>query len=93
VRVIADNSGAEGAVVLAGVSSGKGNHGYDAATDTFGDMIELGIIDPAKVTRAAVENAVSVGGMILTTESLVTDKKEDSPAMPAMPPGAPGMDF
>ena len=93
VRVIAQNSGAEGAVVLAGVSSGKGNHGYDAATDTFGDMIELGIIDPAKVTRAAVENAVSVGGMILTTESLVTDKKEDSPAMPAMPPGAPGMDF
>ena len=93
VRVIAQNSGAEGAVVLAGVSSGKGNYGYDAATDTFGDMIELGIIDPAKVTRAAVENAVSVGGMILTTESLVTDKKEDSPAMPAMPPGAPGMDF
>ena len=93
VRVIAQNSGAEGAVVLAGVSSGKGNYGYDAATDTFGDMIELGIIDPAKVTRAAVENAVSVGGMILTTESLVTDKKEDSPPLPAMPPGAPGMDF
>ncbi|MEG3582057.1 MAG: chaperonin GroEL [Chloroflexota bacterium] len=93
VRVIANNSGAEGAVVLAGVSSGKGNHGYDAATDTFGDMIELGIIDPAKVTRAAVENAVSVGGMILTTESLMTDKKEDSPPPPAMPPGAPGMDF
>ena len=93
VRVIANNSGAEGAVVLAGVSSGKGNHGYDAATDTYGDMIELGIIDPAKVTRAAVENAVSVGGMILTTESLMTDKKEDSPPPPAMPPGAPGMDF
>ena len=75
IRVIAD-SGAEGAVVLSGVLEGTGNHGYDAASDTFGDMLKLGIIDPAKVTSAAVENAISVGGMILTTESMMTDIQE-----------------
>ena len=91
VRVIADNSGAEGAVVLSGVLEGTGNHGYDAATDKFGDMLKMGIIDPAKVTRAAVENAISVGGMILTTESMMTDIKEPAgPAAPPMPGG--GMD-
>ena len=91
VRVIADNSGAEGAVVLAGVLKGTGNHGYDAASDEFGDMLKMGIIDPAKVTRAAVENAVSVGGMILTTESMMTDIQE--PSVPAPPmPGGGGMD-
>ncbi len=92
VRIIANNSGAEGAVVLQRVASHKGNYGYDALTEKYGDMLELGIIDPAKVTRAAVENAVSVAGMILTTESLITDKKEENaPAMPPMPPG--GMDY
>ena len=91
VRVIADNSGAEGAVVLSGVLDGTGNHGYDAATDKFGDMLKMGIIDPAKVTRAAVENAISVGGMILTTESMMTDIQEPAgPAAPPMPGG--GMD-
>ena len=90
IRVIADNSGAEGAVVLSGVLEGTGNHGYDAATDTYGDMLKLGIIDPAKVTRAAVENAISVGGMILTTESMMTDIQE--PAAPAGPPMPGGMD-
>ena len=90
IRVIADNSGAEGAVGLSGVLEGTGNHGYDAASDTFGDMLKLGIIDPAKVTRAAVENAISVGGMILTTESMMTDIQE--PAAPAAPPMPGGMD-
>ena len=91
IRVIADNSGAEGAVVLSGVLKGTGNHGYDAATDEFGDMLKMGIIDPAKVTRAAVENAISVGGMILTTESMMTDIQEPaSPSAPPMPGG--GMD-
>ena len=93
IRVIADNSGAEGAVILSQVSGKKGNYGYDAQAEEFGDMFELGIIDPAKVTRAAVENAVSVAGMILTTESLITDKPEATPAMPPMPPGGGGMDF
>ena len=91
IRVIANNSGSEGAVILDEIKKGKGNHGYDADTDQFGDMVTLGIIDPAKVTRAAVENAVSVAGMILTTESLITDKKEDSPA-PAPPMPGGGMD-
>jgi len=91
IRVIADNSGAEGPVILARVAEESGNFGYDAQIEKFGDMFELGIIDPAKVTRAAVENAVSVAGMILTTESLITDKPEPMPAMPAGPPG--GMDF
>ena len=92
IRVIADNSGAEGAVVLSGVLEGTGNHGYDAASDTFGDMLKLGIIDPAKVTRAAVENAISVGGMILTTESMMTDIQEPTaPAAPPMPGGMDGM--
>ena len=91
VRVMADNSGAEGAVVLSGVLEGTGNHGYDAATDKFGDMLKMGIIDPAKVTRAAVENAISVGGLILTTESMMTDIQEPAgPAAPPMPGG--GMD-
>jgi chaperonin GroEL len=95
IRVIASNSGQEGAVVLAKVASGKGTYGYDAQNDKWGDMIEMGIIDPAKVTRAAVENAVSVAGMILTTESLITDKREPEKGM-GMPGGGPpggGMDF
>ena len=92
IRVIANNSGAEGAVILDAIKNSKGTHGYDALKNEFGDMLALGIIDPAKVTRAAVENAVSVAGMILTTESLITDKKEDTPAsMPPMPGGGGGM--
>ena len=93
IRVIAANSGAEGAVILNKVSEEGGNYGYDAQAEKFGDMFELGIIDPAKVTRAAVENAVSVAGMILTTESLITDQPVPESAMPGgMPPGG-GMDF
>ena len=93
IRIIADNSGAEGPVVLDNVGSKRGSYGYDAQAENYGDMLEFGIIDPAKVTRAAVENAVSVAGMILTTESLITDIKEDAASMPGMPPGGGGMDF
>jgi chaperonin GroEL len=92
IRVIAANSGAEGAVVLDAVGKGKGNFGYDALEDKYGDMLEFGIIDPAKVTRAAVENAVSVAGMILTTESLITEMPQPEPPMPGGMPGG-GMDF
>ena len=92
IRIIAENSGAEGAVVLDNVGKGKGNYGFDAMAEKYGDMLELGIIDPAKVTRAAVENAVSVAGMILTTESLITEKPQPEPAMPGGMPGG-GMDF
>ncbi|MDA1258202.1 MAG: chaperonin GroEL, partial [Chloroflexi bacterium] len=94
IRVIAENSGAEGAVVLDNVGKHEGNYGYDALAEKYGDMLAMGIVDPAKVTRAAVENAVSVAGMILTTESLITDRPEPAGAgMPGgMPPGG-GMDF
>ena len=93
IRVIAANSGFEGAVILEKVSdSKKKNFGFDAGKGEFGDMLEMGIIDPAKVTRAAVENAVSVAGMILTTEALITEQPEDAAAAPPMPPGG-GMDF
>jgi chaperonin GroEL len=92
IRVIAANSGFEGAVILEKVSeSKKKNFGFDAGKGAFGDMLEMGIIDPAKVTRAAVENAVSVAGMILTTEALITEQEDKNPP-PGMPPGG-GMDF
>ena len=86
IRLIAENSGAEGAVVLDAIQNGKGDYGYDAESDVYGSMLQLGIIDPAKVTRAAVENAISVAGMILTTESLVSDIPQKQSAMPGMPP-------
>ena len=71
-------------------SDGGSNIGYDVITGQYGDMIKLGITDPVKVTRSAVENAASIAGMILTTEALITDIPEKSPA-PAMPQG--GMDY
>ena len=88
IKIIAANSGYEGAVILAKVTdSEEKNFGYDAHLGEYGDMVEMGIVDPAKVTRAAVENAVSVAGMILTTEALISEKDEPMPAMPAGPPG------
>ena len=83
---IAANAGVEGAVILDKVSKSKSaNFGYDAAHDTFGDMIENGIVDPTKVCRSALENAASVSSMVLTTESLVADKPEPPAAAPAAP--------
>jgi chaperonin GroEL len=96
IKIIANNSGFEGAVILADVEKNKGNYGFDAMSGKYGDMVALGISDPAKVTRSAVENAVSVAGMILTTEALITDQPEkDKPGMPAGAGGPPGggMDF
>ena len=88
IRIIAANSGYEGAVILAKVSDSKEkNFGFDAHKGEYGDMLTMGIVDPAKVTRAAVENAVSVAGMILTTEALISEKEEPMPAMPGGPPG------
>ncbi len=87
IKVIAANSGYEGAVILAKVSENdEKNFGFDAHKGEYGDMVTMGIVDPAKVTRAAVENAVSVAGMILTTEALISEQEE---AMPAMPAGGP----
>ena len=88
---IAANAGIEGAVIADKIAgSGKKNFGYDAYTETFVDMLAAGIIDPAKVTRSALQNAASVASMVLTTESLVADIKEPAPAAPA-DPGMGGM--
>ena len=92
LRTIVANAGGEGSVVVAKVLEGPENFGYDAKTNTYGDMQEKGIIDPKKVTRIALENAASVAGMILTTECALVDIKEDAPpAMPPMGGGMPGM--
>lgn len=85
IRQIADNAGVEGAVVLSEVKKMKTGEGYNAADGTYGDMIKMGIIDPAKVTRSALQNAASIASLILTTEAVVTDKPEEKPAA-AMPP-------
>ena len=86
IRQIAVNAGLEGAVIYDKVAGNKSvNFGYDAANDTYGDMIELGIVDPTKVCRSALENAASVASMVLTTESLVADIPETNPPMPAAP--------
>ncbi len=88
LRQIAANAGVEGAVVVQKVSEGKGDFGYNARTDTYENLLAAGVIDPAKVTRVALENAASIAGMFLTTECVIADKKEDNPA--PMPAGGMG---
>ena len=86
IMQIAFNAGLEGAVILNNVANSKKvNYGYDAAGDKYGDMVEMGIVDPTKVCRSALENAASVAAMVLTTESLVADIPEKNPPMPAAP--------
>jgi len=86
VRQIAANAGLEGSVIIHNIlANGKVGYGFDAQNEKYGDMIGFGIVDPAKVTRSALQNAASVAGMVLTTESLVADIKEEAP--PMMPPG------
>jgi chaperonin GroEL len=83
LRYIASNAGAEGSIVVQRVRDLKTNEGYDASSDTYGDMLEKGIIDPTKVTRSALQNAASIAGLLMTTEALVTELPEkDAPAMP-----------
>ena len=91
LRQICKNAGVEGAVVVNKVREGEGNFGYNAKNDTYGDLREAGVVDPAKVTRVALENAASVAGMFLTTECVICDKKEDTPEMPMGAPGMGGM--
>lgn len=86
-RQIVDNAGLEAPVIVNKIMEGDVNYGFDARKEEFGDMIKFGIIDPTLVTRTAVENAASVAGLLLTTESVVSEKKEDNPPAPAMPPG------
>ena len=99
LRQIVTNAGEEASVILANVREGKGSYGFNAANGEYGDMIEMGILDPAKVTRTALQAAGSVAGMMITTEAMVTDKPKDEGAAPAMPDmggmggmgGMPGM--
>ena len=94
LRQIAINAGKEGSVIVNTVKESKGTMGYNARTETMEDMIQAGVIDPTKVARVAIENAASIAGMLLTTECVLTEIKEETPAMPAgggMPGGMPGM--
>ena len=91
IKIIAENTGVSGEVVLEASLKTTGNIGYDAEAGEYVDLIEKGILDPAKVTRAAIENSASVGAMVLTTEALITDVKEDIPPMPPMGGGMPDM--
>ena len=86
LRQIATNAGAEASVILNDVAAGKGNYGYNAATGEYGDMIKMGILDPTKVTRTALQNAGSVAGLMLTTEAMIAEAPQDTAASaPAMP--------
>ncbi|TDO03326.1 chaperonin GroEL [Sunxiuqinia elliptica] len=91
LRQIVANAGKEGAVVVQKVREGEGDFGYNARIDEYQNLYETGVIDPAKVTRVALENAASIAGMFLTTECVLVDEKEDAPAAPAMPPMGGGM--
>ncbi|HLQ35393.1 MAG TPA: chaperonin GroEL, partial [Chloroflexota bacterium] len=93
LRQIAYNAGEEGSVVVDVVRKGTKNHGFNALDGKYEDMFKAGIVDPAKVTRSALQNAASIAAMLLTTETLITEKPEPKTAMPPMPPGGGGMDF
>src|SRR6195952_438142 len=84
LRMIVQNAGEEASVVVAKVLAGSGNFGYNAANDTYGDMVEQGVLDPAKVTRTALQNAASIAGLMLTTDCAVCELAEDKPAMGGM---------
>ena len=90
LRQIVANAGVEGAVVVQRVKDGKGDFGYNARTGEYENLLAAGVIDPAKVTRVALENAASIAGMFLTTECVIADKKEENASAPAMPAGGMG---
>ncbi len=92
LRQIATNAGVEGSVVVNSVREGKGNYGYNAATDAYGDMVAFGVIDPAKVVKTALRNAASVASMMLTTEAIITELPEPKSAAPGGGPGMGGME-
>jgi len=92
LRQIVSNAGEDASVVLNSVRYQEGAYGYNAGTGEYGDMIDMGILDPTKVTRTALQNAASIAGMMITTEAMVADAPDDSPAAPGgMPPGMDGM--
>jgi len=90
LRQIVANAGGEPSVVVQAVRDGTGAYGYNAQTDQYGDMLEMGIIDPAKVTRFALQNAASIAGLMLTTEAMVAEEPKETP--PAVPGMGAGMD-
>ena len=92
MRQIAENAGVEGSIVVNKVLENRSEtFGFDAQTESYGDLVEAGIIDPAKVVRAALQDAASVAGLLVTTEAMVAEVPKDKPAAPAMPGG--GMDY
>jgi chaperonin GroEL len=91
LRQIVNNAGLEGSVVVNQVKTGTGDYGFNAATEVYENLFAAGVIDPTKVTRSALQNAASIASLLLTTEAVVVEKKENAPAMPAMPGGG-GMD-
>ncbi|MBQ8257213.1 MAG: chaperonin GroEL [Bacteroidaceae bacterium] len=91
LRQIVANAGKEGAVIVQKVREGKGDYGYNARADVYENLFAAGVVDPAKVTRVALENAASIAGMFLTTECVIVEKKEDKPEMPMGAPGMGGM--
>ena len=93
LRQIVENAGIEGSVVVNKVKEGTADFGFNARTETYENMLKTGVIDPVKVSRVALENAASIAGMLLTTECVISNHKEENPApqMPAMGGGMPGM--
>jgi chaperonin GroEL len=88
LKQIVNNAGFEGSIIVEKVRSGRNkNYGFDALNEKYADMIAAGIIDPTKVVRTALQNAASVAGLLLTTQGLVAEIKEEKEAAPAMPPG------
>jgi chaperonin GroEL len=94
LRQLADNAGKEGALIVEEVKKRKGNDGYNVAADSYEDLVRAGVVDPAKVTRTALQNAASISGLLLTTEGLVTEIPEkEKPVTPPAPGGMGGMDY
>jgi chaperonin GroEL len=92
IRQIAENSGVEGSIVVNKITENKSEtYGFDAQTEEYVDMLEKGIVDPAKVVRAALQDAASVAGLLVTTEAMIAETPKEQPAMPAMPGGGGGM--
>jgi chaperonin GroEL len=90
IRQIVNNAGLEGSVILNKVMAGKDAYGFNAQTEEYEDLLKAGVIDPTKVTRSALENAASVSGLLLMTDALISEKEEETPPAPAMPPGGMG---
>jgi chaperonin GroEL len=89
--MIVQNAGGEGSIVVEKIRTAKEkNFGYNALTDVYEDLVQSGVIDPTKVTRTALQHAASIAGLLLTTEALIVEKKEEKPAMPAGPGGGMG---